>query len=228
MMALKKSPHPERRAQRAVEGRVVKFQHFAAALALLACVVAAPADAVVLGDSTQPFHAQRTVTIDGRTYTGSVFVEPGHQRHEQDLFGMHEVFLLDIAEARGFLVLPSVKTYVAFPLPPLLAELDSPDLVSAPEGEATVAGVKTTKYRIDHTAADGSRARGHLWISRADALMKLDVTVTRPHGGKPVQIAMELSHVEPGAVDPGMFALPQGMTELPPEALEPLLGARAK
>ncbi len=206
----------------------MKCQHAVAALALLAVVAAAPAEAAMPGDATQPFHAQRTVTIDGRTYTGAVFGEPGHQRHEQDLFGMHEVFLLDLADARGFLVLPSVKTYVEFPLPALLAELDSPDLVKDPEGEATVAGVKTTKYRIDHTAADGSRAQGHLWVSRADVLMKLDVTVTRAHGGKPSQIAMELSHVETGAVDPGMFDLPQGMSELPPEALQPLLGARSK
>ena len=132
------------------------------------------------------------------------------------------------AEARGFLVLPSVKTYVAFPMPPLMAELDAPDLVSAPEGEATVAGIKTTKYRIDHTAADGSRAEGHLWVSRADILMKLEVTVTRPEGHKPTAIAMELSHVEIGAVDPGLFALPDGMVELPAEALGPLLGARPK
>jgi hypothetical protein len=231
-MALRKSPHPERRAQRVGEGsiacdRPVKFQHFIAA-SLVAFALAAPARAAMLGDATQPFRAQRTVTIDGRTYTGAVFVEPGHQRHEQDLFGMHEVFLLDIAAARGILVLPSVKTFVAFPLPPLMAELDAPDLVSDPEGEAVVAGVKTTKYRIDHTAADGSRAQGHLWVSRADVLMKLDVTVTRAHSGKPVDIAMELSHVETGTVDPGLFAPPDGFAELPAEALEPLLGARPK
>jgi len=198
------------------------------AASLAAFAVTAPAGAAMLGDAAQPLRAERTVTVDGRSYTGAVFLAPGHQRHEQDLFGMHEVFLLDLAEARGFLVLPGVKTYVDFPFPPLMAELDAPDLRRAPEGKAVVAGVETTKYRVDHTAADGSRAEGHLWVSRAGVLMKLEVTVTRAHGGKPMAIAMELSHVEAGPVDPGLFALPDGYTELPAEALGPLLGARSK
>ena len=75
---------------------------------------------------------------------------------------MHEVFLLDTATAQGYLVLPSVNTYVAFPFPALMAELDAPDLTSDPQGTETVAGITATKYRIDHQARDGSRAEGYL------------------------------------------------------------------
>ncbi len=56
--------------------------------------------------------------------------------------------------------------------------------------------------------------------------MKLDVTVTRAHGGKPMAITMTLSHVKTGAVDPALFVLPQGLVELPPDALGPLLGGK--
>ncbi|HXQ49587.1 MAG TPA: hypothetical protein VN802_00705 [Stellaceae bacterium] len=185
-----------------------------------------PAGATMLGDAAIPYRAERTVTIDGRTYSGPVFHAPGHQRHEQDLLGMHEVFLLDIKEARGLLVLPGLKTYVEFPFPPLMAELDSPDLLSHPVGKEEVAGIATTKYRVDHAAKDGSRAKGFLWSSASGVLMKLDVSVTRAHGGKPMLIAMVLSQVVTGPVDPALFEPPQGFARLPPDALGPLLGGK--
>jgi hypothetical protein len=184
------------------------------------------AGAAMLGDAAIPYRAERTVTIDGRTYSGPVFHEPGHQRHEQDLMGLQEVFLLDIKDARGLLVLPGLKTYVEFPFPPLMAELDSPDLLSHPVGPEPVAGIATTKYRVDHTAKDGSRAEGFLWTTRTGVLMKLDVSVTRAHGGKPIAIAMALSQFVAGPVDPSLFQPPQGFTRLPADALVPLLGGQ--
>jgi len=197
------------------------------AFAGLVLAAATPGQAAMLGDASVPFRAERTVTVDGRTYSGVLYHIPGHQRHEQVMFGMQEVFLLDTKSATGFLVLPGVHTYVEFPFPPLMAELDSPDLVRTPQGEETISGVPTTKYRIDHRAQDGSRATGHLWVSRSGMLMKLDVLVTRAHGGKPMAIAMQLSHVEPGKVDPALFALPAGFVRLPEDALAPLLGGKS-
>ena len=193
-------------------------------VSLLALALSASAaHAAMLGDASVPFRAERTVTVDGRSYSGRVFHMPGHQRHDQDLLGMHEVFLLDTKAAQGIVILPSVRTYLEFPFPPLMAELDSPDLTRAPVGEETIAGIRTTKYRIDHHAKDGSRAEGFLWTSRAGVMMKLDVTVTRASGRK-IAIAMALSQVELGPVDPALFAIPAGFTLLPADALGPLLG----
>jgi hypothetical protein len=197
--------------------------------ALLALGLALPisAEAAMLGDASVSYRAERTVTVDGRTYSGPVMHEPGHQRHEQDMFGMHEVFLLDTKAATGILVLPTVRTYLEFPFPPLMAELDSPDLVRHPVGPETIAGVATTKYRVDHTARDGSHAAGFLWLSRTGILMKLDVSVTRAHGGRPMAISMALSQVTTGPVDPALFQVPQGLVRLPPDALGPLLGGKS-
>jgi hypothetical protein len=199
-----------------------------AALVLIALALAAATRgwAAMLGDASVPFRAERTVTVDGRTYSGPLYQEPGHQRHEQDLYGMHEVFLLDIKAARGYLVLPSVNTYIEFPFPALMAELGSPDLTRTPLGEENIAGLDATKYRVDHLAQDGSRAQGYLWVTRTGILVKLDISMTRPHGGKPIAIAMALSHIERGAVDPALFVLPPGLVALPPSALGPLLGGQ--
>jgi len=173
-----------------------------------------------------PFRAERIVTVGAHTYTGLLFHTPGHQRHEQELMGMREVFLLDTVTAQGELVLPGLRTYVAFPFPPLMADLAAPDLLRSPVAHETISGIRTTKYRIDHQAADGSRARGYLWVSGMGMLMKLDLAVTRAHGGKPLAIAMELSHVEIGPQDPQLFAPPEGFARLPADALAPLLGAK--
>ena len=196
------------------------------ACAALAVLAAGPAAARLVGDSPVSFRAERTVTIDGHSYTGLLFHEQGHERHEQVLLGMNEVFLLDIAQAQGYLIVPSIKTYVAFHFPSLMAELDAPDLLRHPVGTATVSGIPTTAYRIDHRARDGSRAKGALWLSAKGILMKLAVTVTRAHGGKPIPITMTLSHVEPGKQDQALFVLPPGLVALPKTALSPLLGGQ--
>ena len=201
------------------------MRYFLAVLAFALLSIAPQSRAALLGDASIPYRALRTVTINGQSYSGPVVSTPGHQRHEQDLFGMREVFLLDTASAKGILVLPSVKTYVEFRFPPLMAELDSEDLLDDPVGQDKVAGVSATKYRVDHTAADGSRAKGFLWLARGGILVKLDVAVTRAHGGKPTRIGMELSNLVTGPVDPAAFVLPHGFVRLPPDALGPLLGA---
>ncbi|MGH7088498.1 MAG: hypothetical protein ACREFQ_06320 [Stellaceae bacterium] len=205
------------------------MRRFVRSAVLAAAILAAagpPAASAMLGDATVPYRAMRTVTIDGRSYVGSVESEPGHQRHEQSLFGLDEVFLLDTRAASGILMLPSVHTYIEFALPPLMAELSAPDLFRHPLGTETIAGVATTKYRIDHTAHDGSRAKGYLWVSSSRILMKFDLAVTRAHGGRPMAISMALSALKTGPVDPELFRLPQGLVRLPPDALGPLLGGR--
>lgn len=181
------------------------------------------AAAAMLGDARVPFRAERTVMVNGRSYTGLVFHIPGRERQEQELWGTKEVFILDAATAQGWLLVPSFKTYVEFPFPPVMADLASPDLTRHPVGQETVDGVRTTKYRVDHTAEDGTRAKGYLWVSRDGVLMKLAGTITR-RGGKPLSVAMELSHIEMGPQDPSLFELPPGLVKLPADALYPLLG----
>jgi len=199
-------------------------------LALLLVLLAAgapPAGAALLGDASVPYSAERTVTVDGRSYTGMVFHIPGHDRHEQTIAGIAEVILLDAHAKQGFLILPVLNSYVAFGFPPLLAELDDPGLRRSPVGHERLAGREAIKYRIDHWAADGSHAEGYVWASGEGVLLRIDGSVTRKNGGHPVKIHMEIAHLAVGPQDPRLFALPAGLTPLPGRALEELLGARS-
>jgi hypothetical protein len=197
-------------------------------LALTLVAGAAPAaQAALLGDAAVAYSAECTVTVDGKSYTGLVFHTPGHQRHEQAVQGIPEILLLDAAAKQGVLIVPGLKSYIAFAFPKVMAELDDPSLRRAPMGQETVGGVRTTKYRVDHTTADGARAQGFVWVSEQGVLMRLDGTVTRPGGSRPTAVLVTLANLAVGPQDPRLFELPLGLVKLPAAALGGLLGGRS-
>src|SRR5690348_5773326 len=56
----------------------------------------------LLGDARVPFSADRTLTVDGRTFAGRVYHTPGRQRHEQMLEGIQQVVILRADRAQGW------------------------------------------------------------------------------------------------------------------------------
>jgi hypothetical protein len=185
-----------------------------------------PAAAQLLGDAKVGFTADRTVTYDGRTFQGKVWSMPGHQRHEQQIEGIQQVILLK-SDGQGFLVVPQMRSYVDFRFSPAIAELSDPALLKTAVGQETVSGLKTTKYRIEPTARDGTFVEGWMWRTADGIIAKLDGTVTS-RGGKSTPISMSLSNVRTGTQDAALFDVPQGMMKLPANALQPLLGATGK
>jgi hypothetical protein len=194
----------------------------AAALLLFAGMMGGAADAAMVGDATVSFSADRTVVVNGRSFHGRLFHAPGHERHEQDLLG-RDVFILDAEAERGFLIVPSLKTYAEFPFPPVMAALASRDLTRTPVRDEVVNGVPTTKYRVERQV-EGTDVAGFLWVSPDNILMKFDVRLMRPGHSKPLAIAMELSHVKDGPQDRHLFEPPRNFAKVPDEALEQLLG----
>lgn len=202
---------------------MITMHRFAVCLALLLALRAGPTRAADLLDAPVSFSATRTVTVNGKVYTGPMFHVPGRERHEQTLLGMQEVFLLDDQQGAAMLVMPALKTEVDFPFPPLMTSLLDSSLAKTALGEEQVDEVPATKYRVDKTAPDGTRGEGFLWISRRGVLLKLDGTVTAP-GGHRTAIQMALSDVKEAPQSPALFAPPSGFSKLPAEALAPLLG----
>jgi hypothetical protein len=193
----------------------------------LAGLPLAGARATLLGDAAVSYSADSTVTVNGRSYAGTVFHVPGRDRHEQEIQGIAEVVILDGTAMRGWLVLPRLGSYVEFTFPQLMAELNAQTLLRAPLGHETVNGVRTTKYRIDHTAADGLRAQGFAWVSADGVLMRLDGSVNRPGASQATAIRLELDNLRLGRQERALFELPPGLTRLPGGALAPLLGGRS-
>jgi hypothetical protein len=192
-------------------------------IAFVAFILTLPAQASALLDAPISFTAMRTVTIDGKPYTGPMFHEPGRERDEQRLGAMDMAFILDSQASQGFLVVPSIRTYVTFPFPPMLSALvDAQMEKQKPLGEEAVDHIPTIKYRVEQTTSDGSHGEGFAWVSKRGVLMRLDGVVTSPSGHK-TKIAMKLADFKEGPQRPELFAPPANMNELPFQALAPLL-----
>jgi hypothetical protein len=193
-------------------------------LLLALTAFAAPAMARMLGDPSVPFSADRSLVVGDRTFTGKLYAMPGSQRHEQAIEGIPQVIILHGPEARGWLVLPTLNSYVEFAFSRAAAELGDADLLSTKLGEETIDGRRTAKYRIEHTARDGTLVDGYLWLTGEGIPMRLDGTYTPANGSKPTTVHMELSNVRQGPQNAALFAIPQNMMKLPGGALAPLLG----
>ena len=160
-------------------------------LAIVAGLAALPAAAArMLGDPSVPFSADRTLMVGDRSFTGKLYATPGSQRHEQQIAGIDQVIILHGKDARGWLLLPKLNSYVEFWFTPAAAELNSDDLLSAKLGEETVNGLRTTKYRIEHQARDGTLADGYVWLTREGIPMKLDGMYRPANGGTPTPVQL--------------------------------------
>jgi hypothetical protein len=184
----------------------------------------APAVARMLGDPSVPFSADRSLSVGDRTFIGKLYATPGSQRHEQAVAGVDQVIILHGEDARGWLMLPKLNSYVEFWFAPAAVELSADDLLSTKLGEETIGGLRTSKYRIEHTARDGTLVDGYVWLTREGIPMRLDGTYTPANGSKPTTVHMELSNVRQGPQNAALFAIPQNMMKLPGGALAPLLG----
>ena len=195
------------------------------ALLFLASVVVsteARASASLLGTPLS-YSAVREVTVDGRPYTGKVFHVAGRERDEQNIFGIPEVFIVNGASDRGWLIVPMMRTFVEFSFTPVMVKLADPALKKTRVADDDVDGVPATKYYVNTTSSDGTIARGFLWYSRRGVLLKLQGVVVSAHGHR-TTVAMRLSHIEEGPQNQSLVSVPAGLTRLPADALMPLLG----
>lgn len=194
-------------------------------LAICLVVLAWPVAAAVVGDARVAYNARCALTIDGQAYQGMLYATPGFQRHEQTLGGIPEVAILDIGAGRGYFVVPMLKSYVDFPIDQAMRELSAPDVTGDPVGREAVNGVATTKYRLAHRAADGTRIDGFVWLTATGVPMRGDGAVVVSNG-KRTPFAWELSQLQIGPQPKTLFQPPDGFYRLPASALPGFLGGQ--
>jgi len=207
----------------------MRFRWIFLALVAASLIAAAPpaSRAAIVGDAAVPYSATRIVTVNGKDYIGKVFATPGKQRHDVDINGVAMSFILDIADGKGVVVVPAVNSFIDFPLPPLLSELDRRRLDRHAVGNERIDGMRATKYRLDYTASDGTHGEGFLWLGRDNILLRLDGRILRPRH-RPMTVTMRLEGLKVGPQNEALFDAPKGMHRLPYEALEMLLNLRLK
>ncbi|HUC09076.1 MAG TPA: hypothetical protein VL985_01475 [Stellaceae bacterium] len=201
--------------------RVFLLLWFASALLAIS---AARLMAETLGDPQVGFAAERVLVLNGKSYIGRMYNNPGEQRHEQALPSLKPVFILRSDSSIADILLPQLHTAVEFDLPSILKVLGQPDLIGSPVGQEIVNGIATTKYQIDKTIPEGHLS-GTLWLSRDGIPMRCDGSYTN-RKGKVSTVHWELRHVEIGEQDARLFKVPADYSKLPPQAAATLLGLR--
>ncbi len=195
-----------------------------AALALSMLLLAPPlAFARMLGDTGVAYSADRTLSVNGQHFDGVVYAVPGMQRHEQMMAGIEQVAIFNLAAGRGYYIVPSVRTYIDFPIDLAVHELGMPDVLGAPVGTERQGGVVTTKYRVNHNASDGTRIEGFVWLTSSGIPMRGEGNVVET-GGRRTHVSWTLSNVRVAPQDPTLFRPPDGFYRLPAAALPGILG----
>jgi hypothetical protein len=195
----------------------------AALAALVVLLVSNATFARVLGDSGVAYSADRALMINGQHFDGVVYATPGLQRHEQTLGGMQQVAIFNLAAGRGYYIVPSVRTYIDFPIELAVQELGMTDVLGAPAGTERQGGIATTKYRVSHRAADGTRIEGLVWLTSSGIPMRGEGSVIET-SGKRTRVSWTLSNVHIAPQDPTLFQPPDGFYRLPAAALPGILG----
>ncbi len=177
----------------------------------------------VLGDTGVAYSADRALSVNGQRFDGVVYAMPGFQRHEQSMGGIPQVAIFNLAAGRGYYIVPSVRTYIDFPIDLAVHELGMPDMLGAPVGTERQGGVTTTKYRVNHRASDGTRIEGFVWLTASGIPMRGEGSVIEV-SGKRTPVSWTLSNVHIAPQDPTLFQPPDTFYRLPAAALPAILG----
>jgi hypothetical protein len=203
--------------------RPLRLSIFAALTAWMVLLFPAATFARVLGDAGVAYSADRALSVNGQRFDGVVYAMPGFQRHEQAMGGIPQVAIFNLAQGRGYYIVPSVRTYIDFPIDIAVRELGMPDVLGAPAGTERQGGVTTTKYRVDHRAGDGTRIVGAVWLAQSGIPMRGEGNVIEV-SGKRTHVSWTLSNVRIAPQDPTLFQPPDGFYRLPAAALPGILG----
>ncbi|MFC7331886.1 hypothetical protein [Rhodocista pekingensis] len=180
----------------------------AAGLLCLSAVGAARADG--LPPPTADYSARQRVTAAGDTIEARLFHSKGSERREFVIDGVRSILIrtperiLQLQPELGMaLEMQPGEGPEAGPDPGNLSTLDA-----EAEGQETLAGLGTTRYRVRRGEASGG-FEGRVWSTADGIYVRVEGTVTEE--GRSVPVTMELADVERGPQDPALFSVPPGM-----------------
>lgn len=217
----------------------------ACALAIVFAATALPAraasePAIDLLDAPVSYTAQFSVSSDKGTYDGTVWHAPGRERRDFQTNNGSQTILLRRDTDAAYLMKPSGRWYVGLSFQAVGALAGGVDALTVNRrkvGDATVAGIRATRYKVDATGPKNSSFEGDAWFSQDGILLRAEGVVTAPDG-KRSNVSTTLSNVKVGPVADLMFELPSGwfgmdLRTVPPdriaqavEGIKPLLEGR--
>jgi outer membrane lipoprotein-sorting protein len=198
---------------------------------LLTAVLLAASAGVAEAQLTQPkvsFSATRVMNGNGVQMQGKYYYAPNKYRNDMEINGqnMTTIFRQDLD--RVWNIMPAQKMYMEVPVGKFLeqggATLEGSEfLEQEAEGNETINGYRTTKYRVSVRDALGGTSSGFVWVTADMIPVKVDMTT---QGGN--QVTIELSDIEVGPQPDEVFDVPDGYQKLSLGNLGGLAGAAGR
>lgn len=186
--------------------------------AIVALVAAAqPLHAANVLDLKTEYSAASAIQTPKGVQHGRVWRTPTALRHEMVDGARGQTVIARLDRKVAWLLLPEQKLAVElalenFGLPAEL--LTGNGIKQTPVGQETVAGLRTTKVRVEREPKPNANGRfdGHVWTTAEGIIMK--VVGSGENQGKRGDVNMSFSDVKVARQDPALFELPTGYRRL--------------
>lgn len=174
-------------------------------------VQAEQVEAARLLDAQTDYEADYSLTSGRSEYHGTVAHAPGRERRDFATASGGQAIILRRDIDQATILWLQRKWYVTTNLSAvadLVGGFEGVMLDRHRDGSGLVAGEECSRWRVT-----GDGFEGRMWFTRDGILMKATGTVT--YRGRDTPFAMELSHLRRTAVDPALFAPPEGFHGIP-------------
>ena len=157
------------------------------------------------------------VSIDfGTTHLDSTVNAAGQkERHSFDTQTGKQTLIIRHDQGKAYLIIPALNVAMSMENGQIPGGYNLEMLQTVPvtvEGSDTVAGLKTTRYRVNGQTEQGS-FDGHVWATAEGILMKVDGMAT--HEGKQTAVKISLANLHQRAQDASLFDVPASMKVVP-------------
>lgn len=162
------------------------------------------------GPAKVAYTADSRVSAQGQTLDSKVYVDGERERREMAARGMTQIVLLDRARKTATMLMPSQRMAMDMNLAKLAGPEAGEDIAWSTKamGSETIAGVATTRHRIDGRNKKGETITGVVWMTRDNIPMKADLEIAQ--NGQKSRVVQELRNLRVGPLDPALFVVPAG------------------
>ncbi len=159
-----------------------------------------------------PFTADATLETAEQSIQSKIYFDGGNLRDEIELGGQQLVYIARADADTIRMLMPANNIYMEVPYGESSDQVQEFRLVEHElVGQETVNGMDTTKYRVIYESNDG-RYGGFTWFDEHNIAVRSFMATE--HNGERTQINYELTNLEVGPVDAGLFELPAGAQKL--------------
>lgn len=188
-----------------------------AALTMVLMAAISPVRAANVLDLKTEYSAASAIQTPKGTQRGQLWRTPTAVRHDLTEDGRTNTLIARLDRKVAWLLVPEQRLAIElgienFGLP--VEILTGGGIKQTPVGQETIAGMRTTKVRVEREPKPNANGRfdGHVWTTAEGIIMK--IVGSGENQGRRGDVNMSFSNVKVAHQDPALFELPAGYRRL--------------